>query len=219
MNNARRAAFAAASLLLLAPACAYRITPPVNPPSPTEVFVIDYGQHSGLVLPAESGELREYAYGEWEWFAKNNQGWWRGPAILIVPSAGTLGVRPSPLSPDELTRAAAMDSPRSAIAGVAEEVHEVRVEAARVAELRKRLDAALMEKRDESHFNPEQGMLFVPDPRRYSMCFHCNSAIAEWLRALGCEVHGLGGIADFEVEKASNSPAAVRSAPASAPPR
>ncbi len=169
--------------------------------------MIDYGQHSGLVLPAESGELREYAYGEWEWFAKNNQAWWRGPAILIVPSAGTLGVRPAPLAMDELREASrpGLASRPDQKATFAEAVHVVTVDAARASALRAELDAVLLAERERGHFNPQQGMLFVPYARPYSVCFHCNSATATWLRALGCEVSGLGGIADFVVSGAARS--------------
>ena len=207
----RALAFAA----VLIPGCTYRVTPPANPAAPMAVYVVDYGQHSSLVLPAESGEMREYAYGEWEWFAKNDEAWWRGPLIMVVPSRGALGMRPAPFDLDEARGMApgsgtddGQDStlPQRQLHGVGEAVHEIQVDAARAAALRERLDRAFREHSEAAHFNQRQSMVFVPHERRYWCAFHCNSATAEWLRELECVVQGGGCVAEFRIEQSSPLP-------------
>ena len=54
-----------------------------EPQDPVEFFLSDQGRHSSLLLPSSTGEWIEFTYGEWEWFAKNNDHWYRVPAVLF----------------------------------------------------------------------------------------------------------------------------------------
>ncbi len=69
------------------------IVPPANPVEPITIYVIDYGWHSRLVLPTDKGELIQYAYGDWKYFALNQQDLKSGAAALFLPTQGTLGRR------------------------------------------------------------------------------------------------------------------------------
>lgn len=171
-------------------ACTMRITPPPVTGDVAAVFVIDYGYHSSLLLPTESAELVEYAYGEWEWFALGREQWHRVPVVLFWPTQGTLGRRILPARP------AASDVARIV---AAESVHEIFVPAARAGALRRLLDARIDAAAPTRVYTASLGLeMFHADPP-YWVFHHCNSAVADWLRELGCSVHGEPLIAEFEV--------------------
>ncbi len=194
----------AAALAVLLPGCAMRITPPVGPLDPVPVFVADYGRHGSLLLPDGERGAVEFAYGEWEWFALGRTGWWRVPAVLFLPTCGTLARR-------ELGAPATRDAIQRAVAPVV--LHEVVVERARVAELRRSLEARFAQHADET-VTDAFGMRFRPDHVQYSILHHCNSEVAAWLRALGCRVEGQPLEAAFEIV-----PAPAASGPTYSTPR
>ena len=169
--------------------CAFRVTPPVAVREPIPVFIVDYGAHASLVVPRDEANLVEYAYGEWGWFAKNEQQWYRGPAVMLCPSDGALGMRPIGTEP---TVAALNAIVR------AEAVHDLRVEKSRARSLLTRLDAEFAAG-GEPELNSMAQMLFVPYPRKYCACAQCNTLVSEWLQELGCRVTGGGLVAEFVI--------------------
>src|SRR5687768_7285716 len=80
--------------------CATTIRPPADPKDPVSVALIDYGYHASLALPAGPGTSVEYAYGEWEWFARNNDAWYRVFPALCWPTRGALGRRALAFPPE-----------------------------------------------------------------------------------------------------------------------
>ena len=172
--------------LTLAAGCASTIRPPAHPLDPVSVGVIDYGYHASLVLPAGKGTSMEYAYGEWEWFARGNDGWWRVPAVLLWPRDGALGRRD-------------WSSPES-VAALAEQAHVLLVERAASESLRARLERCFADRAASRVAGPGQLLDFVPDDGSFCLGHTCNGATAEWLRELDCRVSGLAVTARFEVE-------------------
>jgi len=49
------------------------IIPPTGPANPVTVYVVEQGYHSSLVLPDRDGGLIQYPYGDWRYFALNQQ--------------------------------------------------------------------------------------------------------------------------------------------------
>src|SRR5262245_26160467 len=82
------------TLCLSPAACTSVVFPPEAPVDPTTVWVLSEGIHLGLVLPtgdpAPAAGFVEYGFGEWEWFAKGNNAWYRVFPVLLWPTAGTL---------------------------------------------------------------------------------------------------------------------------------
>jgi hypothetical protein len=174
----------------LAAGCASTIRPPAHPLDPVPVGVIDYGYHASLVLPAGHGTSIEYAYGEWEWFALNNDAWYRVFPALCWPTQGALGRRALPLSPD-----------RAAEAVHAEAVLVFQVGRAEAAALLDRLNRRYASRTEEPVHNPLVGLTLVPDDASYCCFANCNTALADWLRELGCEVSRPTCSADFRLAK------------------
>lgn len=183
--------------LLLAGCGTTVVRPPADLADPVGVFIADYGKHSSLVLTRDDAGLVEWAYGEWRWFAEGKNGFWRIPGVLLGSNPGALGRRdlgPLPPEPEELTAGMGLES-----------ASRVEVDRTRAAELLAKLEgayAAGAAPPTRSLFNPENGLTFVPDARPYSMDFHCNTVVAQWLRELGCEVSDASFVTDFRVETA-----------------
>ena len=179
-----------AAVLVSLTACAIRVTPPVELESPQTIFIADYGRHASLLLPRVNGRVVEFAYGEWNWFALGRDQWYRAGPALFWPTRGTLGT-------SELPGPAEIDAIRGQL--WAERIHELQVERAAALELLARLEASFAERADESVLNNALGMQFVPHADSYSILHQCNSAVADWLRELGCGVGGCASRAEFTV--------------------
>ena len=183
----------AALILVLAcvAGCATTVRPPANPKDPVVVVLIDYGYHSGVILPEPEGTWIEYAYGEWDYFALNQTGLCSGMIALCCPNQGTLGRRRH--SKTEV---------RDLMDGVrAEEKFPLTVSRERAEALRGRLEERFQRHPGAALYNPVHGLHFVKDDDTY-ICWHnCNHATAEWLEELGFEVSGWACFSDFCVEK------------------
>lgn len=167
--------------------CGYRVTPPAAVREPVSVFVLKYDPHASLVLPAEDGQAIEFAYGQWDWFVLDQVHWYRALPVLLIPGQAGLGTRPIGLP---ATR------PALELIQGRGNVLEIPVERSRAEALRAELSRRFLPPARTTR-NPRLGLDFVPDPQPYSVLYHCNSRVADWLRELGCEVTGLGPTADF----------------------
>jgi hypothetical protein len=180
--------------------CTTVIHPSAHVVDPVQVFVLDHGRHSALVLPTADGGAMQWAWGEWQWYALDRTQWWRTPAVVFWPTRATLGRAPvaeplgAPLSAASLARRL-----------YAEEVHVVVVERAAALALEAELEARFAAGAEEEVYSSLYRLSFVPDDERsYWIVHHCNSETKDWLRALGCEVSGAALFADFTVRKHSD---------------
>lgn len=172
--------------------CRIVIRPPAHVSDPVEVFVLDHGRHSALVLPTAVGGAMQWAWGEWQWYALDHTQWWRTPAVVFWPTRATLGRAPvsEPLEPASLARRLH-----------AEDVHVVVVERAAALALEAELEARFAAGAAEQLYSPLYHLEFAPDDERsYWIVHHCNSETKIWLRALGCDVSGAALFADFTVK-------------------
>ena len=172
--------------------CTITVTPPSSPVDPVTVYLIDHGRHSSLVLPREDGTMTEYAFGEWEWFAKMNDGLIRAPFIMLIPSQGTLGRRTLDAP---ATRESVLDQTPL------ENLHVVIVERSDATALLARLDARFDDAIESAHHNEVYGLTFVKDEADYCLFSHCNAMTEKWLRELDCRTSGMCLDADFRVKE------------------
>ena len=173
------------------PGCTTTIRPPTNPENPVSVFVIDYGRHSSLVLPRDDDQgLREYAYGDWNWYALARDGIFDVFPTLFLSTQGTLGrldwhIEPKKESVDRYI--------------LCEEVLEIPVSRNDAQALLAELDA-----RYESHLDTQiesdlYHLFFVHHDEPYHVFNSCNLVMVRWLKSLGCKIDGYPILADFRI--------------------
>lgn len=167
--------------------CATTIRPPADPKDPVVVVLVDYGKHSSLILPEPGGGSVEYAFGEWDYFALNEDDLCTGMAALCCYNQGTLGRRTLAVPPLQA-------SPGG------EELHGLTVARAAADALRLKLGRRYDARPESKVFNPLNGLTFVKDDESYICWNNCNHVVLRWLEELGCKVRGWGCFADFRIE-------------------
>lgn len=170
------------------------IDPPAAAADPVDVFVIDYGLHASLAVPAAGVGLVEWSWGDWNWFALEHNGFGDGLRALFASSRSTLSRRvlgPATTA-DELARRVGAD-----------EVLVLTVERGRASALRRELDARWFRRRTEA-VTHRSGRAFVPDDdAEYRLFNNSIHEVARWLEALGAEVSGTSVIANFKLREES----------------
>ncbi|MDH6076741.1 DUF2459 domain-containing protein [Chrysosporum ovalisporum FSS-45] len=174
------------SLVLIASPTA--IIPPANPEEPVTVYVLDLGLHSRLVLPDNQG-LIQYAYGDWRYFAFNQQDSATGIAALLIPTQGTLGRRKYE-NFAQLQQAMNTDVT----------ILNFAVATAKVTQLKKSLDKRFNQNIETKIFNPVNQMNFVQDELNYTLYHNSNHELVVWLKNLDCRVNGFVLVANFQVQ-------------------
>jgi len=176
-------------------ACATIVTPVDHAllRDPVSVYLIDYHRHSSLMLPRSEmvgGGLREYAYGDWGWFAENLAGMSRAAGVLLLPTQGALGRadHPLPAGAAELRRRHGFEA-----------VYEIRVERDLARSLLERLDHRFQSRLETMICNPTVGLDLVKDDDRYWFANHCNHATVRWLRELGVAAGPVTTVARFHI--------------------
>jgi hypothetical protein len=142
--------------------------------------LLSTGRHAGLLIPcgpSESGQIVEYGYGAWSWYALGKDDWWRAPATVLWPNSGTLARRY--LRAEDL--ASAEQDHRWG------EFSALLVSNEKLERLLTRLDVQFAAG-GTPHHNDLYGMDFVRHPARFWFAHDCHDEVAVWLRELGCSV-------------------------------
>ena len=173
------------------PGCTTTIRPPTNPESPISVFVIDYGRHASLLLPMEDDHtLREYAYGDWGWFALAHDGVLDVFPTLFLPTQGTLGRWDWHIEAEKENIERFVPC---------EEILEIRVASHDATALLADLDARYESQLDSQIKSDLYQLLFVHDDERYHLLNSCNLVLSRWLKSLDCKIDGCTILADFRI--------------------
>ncbi len=181
-------------LALMLAGCTVRLSPPAAIAEPRSVYLLDHGYHASLLLSREDGSLVRYSYGEWRYFAKEQQGLSGGLRALLWPTRGTLARRvlePPGLHTDIQAQV------RTRI----DASYPMTLEAECVEALMARLDGIYLQGYASRHDNPSFDLSFVPHPRRYTLWHNCNHAIAGWLDEMGVEVKGWALLSRWQLAK------------------
>ena len=186
------------AMLIAAGGCATTIAPPPNVANAATVYVIDYGRHSSLLLPAGPGSFSEYAFGDWDWFALRRTTFGDGVRATFFSRASTLGRRqlrlPEGVSESGVARALRAD-------------RALRIDAPhdRAESLRRHLDDLFDRHLDTVTYEVESDMWFVRYQGGYWGCYNCNHQTKDWLQALGCDVRGPALTSRFELDSSGHA--------------
>lgn len=181
----------AAVVTMMTCGCTVTIHPPLAPEQPVEVFVIDYGRHSSLLLPDTGGEgLIEFAYGDWNWFALAKDGPLDVFPTLFLPTQGALGRWEWNVEPKAEALKWSIPS---------EQIHTVTVSGDATTGLLERLEDRFRSNLQTQHKSDLYQLVFVHDERPYCLLNSCNLITQKWLDELGCETSGIALVADFRV--------------------
>lgn len=180
------------SFLPFALSCTTRIEPPARLEKGEVIALLDHGHHSTLVLPTSQHGAVRFAYGDWQYYALNKSGVFRGFAALLWPSQAALGRRvlPGPLTRENLLRR---------IPEGVEGVLLFRVEARLIEEMIKELDGIYEANRESRVLNLVFDLEFVHYPGAYSIFRNSNRVIGEWLMKLGCKLRGGAWFSKWEM--------------------
>ena len=170
--------------------CATRVYPPDPQTNFVQVHIANYGYHSSLILP-EGDSPVEYAYGDWEYFALNKGNLCQGAFALLMSDPGALGMRTLQSAESAEGILAQLDAKR---------IYTLNVDPEKVKTLSANLHARYALHEDQKVYNSENQLTFVPDDKRYSLAFQCNSQVADWLTELGCRVPDAAFLSEFKIE-------------------
>jgi len=158
--------------------------------NPALVHIADYGRHSSILLPLDDGDDRmvEYGFGEWRFFALNEDGIGDVLRALCVPTDGAIGRRfvRGPFTEAHL-------QPRLAF----ERLHSFRVRREDAIALREDLDRRYAAHIDSEIYNERHDLHFVRVDEPYTLGNNCNPVLGRWLRQLGCEQRGFALVSDW----------------------
>jgi hypothetical protein len=166
------------------------IVPPLNAAEPITIYVVDYGWHSRIVLPTGNDELIQYAYGDWNYFALNQQDWRNGLTALFIPSQGTLGRR----------KFSNLAEFKKIIPQTDDSLLSLEVAQVKVTRLLKLLDERFHRQIETSIENPTTGLILVKDDQDYTLLHNSNHEVVTWLKDLHCQVHGFIMWSNFRVK-------------------
>ena len=175
--------------------CVSTVTPPADPEDAVTVFVRKEARHRGLVLPRAEGGYVEYGYGEFDWYALEEDRWHHAFGTMLFPSTGTLGRRM--IDRDSLQGLKAL-YPHS-------EFLSLRVSRPLAADLVADLERKFEEGEATLTHNERYRMSFVETDDDFWCFYNCNDATTEWLERLGCSVSWVPVRRDLAVEAAPES--------------
>jgi hypothetical protein len=167
------------------------IIPPVETALPVTVYVIEQNFHARLVVPDSSNGLMQYAYGDWRYFALNEQNLRNGVSALFLPTQGTLGRR-------RYDNVAELQLSVEAAEGST--LLNFQVAGAEASQLLQSLGDRFHQNLDTQVYNPLTEMFLVQDDQDYRMLHNSNHELVTWLQDLKCQVKGFVLWADFEVQ-------------------
>lgn len=192
-HSLRRCTFVLCTVLGANGCATTLVLPEADPMTAQTAYLVDYGRHASVVLPRDvsTEQFVEYNYGDYAWYAKNQDAWFNVLGTLFIPTTGTLGRRDLTI-PGSVEVDTFFD---------AEQVFIIPADPADVDALRASLDDRYgASDGSDQVFNPRFGLHFVRDEESYWIGHNCNHETVEWLKSLGCRVQGPVMLADFKVK-------------------
>lgn len=173
--------------------CTTTIRPPDSVQNPASVYLLDHGRTCSLLLPRHDDATVRYAYGDWNYYALTQIGYWDGMRALCWPTQGALGRMQYPALPD-------LEAVRRQFSWKSEAIFQIDVETTATRQLLSELDEVFEQNIHTLVNNRLADLRFVHHPEAYTYWNNSNRVMARWLRQLGCEVDGLAFQSSWNVE-------------------
>jgi len=167
------------------------IIPPTKPLEPVMVYVVDYGFHSRLVLPDRAERMVQYAYGDWQYFALQNNDILTTLKALFIPTQGTL-------NREQINNLGTLKEVIEAQPRL--NLLEVEVAEEKMLKLRAKLQHRFYRNIDSKITYNAGRIQFVKDDQDYTIFYNSNHQVAEWLKAMECEVEGVIILPRFQIK-------------------
>ncbi len=164
-------------LLLVLTGCTSIVFPPDHVARPATVYLLREAMHQGIVLPVPAAapeRFVEFGFGDFEWFARGRDQWYRVFPTMLWPTTGTLCRREHGIAPWPSQPGLALDP--------------LVVDATAVDLLRQDLEQRFAAGTATLVEQPAWQMQFVVHDDDYWLLHTCADTAAEWLRRLGCTV-------------------------------
>ncbi|HVT90608.1 MAG TPA: hypothetical protein VHD56_17265 [Tepidisphaeraceae bacterium] len=175
-------------LLALVSGCTTHVIPPSNPTLPVTVYLTDYGKHSSLLLPSNSGGYDEYAFGDWDYFALGHTNLFVTIRAMISSPQASFGRRHVDAQPSELQQKIG-----------AKRLMQFDVSREKADSLSHSLDARFHRATTQPFYSDYSQLYQVRDPKHYWVLHNCNNETADWLRKLDCRIDGTALFSSFLV--------------------
>jgi hypothetical protein len=170
----------ALALGALAFGCASTVKAPERVDDPVSVLLVREALHRGIVFPRAT-DMVEFGFGDWAWYALEEDEWYDVFPTVLWPTRGTLSRR--------VIEADDAASARAALPWL--EFVELRVERSAAEQLRVRLEEQFAAAAGELVQPAGRTLQFVPCEGSYWFGHNCADVAAQWLEELGCEVSWL----------------------------
>lgn len=154
-----------------------------------EVFVLDHGRHSSLMLPSEEGLVR-YSWGDFDYYALGHTGVLSGLRALLLKTPAALGRQPLPTAHN-------LDAALMQLKVPVQNSIKIHVEAGAVEMLASRLERQFTDASETVH-NPDYGVDFILSPHPYTFDNNSNRHVGAWLVELGCKINGHPWLSDWQ---------------------
>lgn len=158
------------------------------------VYLLEHGRHSSLLLTAADQTRLRYAYADWAWYVDDEAGLRTGFNAMLRQSRAALGRQRLP--------AAQPGERLASVVGVGiQETHIFEVEAKRVDALIDSLESLFYAHADAPHHSASRNLTFVEHPEPYTFSRNSNHRVADWLREVGVTVDGNPAVGRWQVER------------------
>jgi hypothetical protein len=184
--------FAGILLFLTLSSCAWQVIPPREVREPVPIFLSEYGRHTRLALPKDSGLFFEYGFGEWNFYGLEKEGVFSALRAISGGGEGAFSRRKLPFTLDEGDFRYAAGGDRAA---------RLWVERSLADNLRQELEGRWRANAGTVVVRQFDQVPVSRDPTPYHLFGNSNHAVANWLERLGCRVRGAPNTSNFEIKK------------------
>lgn len=165
---------------------ATKVVPPQSIDDGVEVYLLDHGLHSTLILPFEDGVFYRWGYGDFRYYAMGEKSYGVTFFALFTPTKAAL-------ARERLFLPINLDN-------MAKNSYTIELERAKVYQLQKEL-LFIFENSSVSYSHQDSSYEYVRHPMDYHLLHNSNKVVAQWLESMGSEVSKYPILANWNIQE------------------